>query len=113
MNFVPTLPERTRDFEARRSRTHNENAGIRLLRRNALRMPALAPFLAHRWILRAADRRNGHVARHADVAADALANVVDAAFLDLLWQKRIGDRRSRGANHVQYAAPDLIDHRIR
>ena len=79
------------DFETCRTGTHNENAGIRLFRRDAFRMPALPPLFAHRRILRATDRRDRHVAGHADVAADAFADVVYATFLDLLRQKRIGD----------------------
>ena len=42
--------------------------------------------------------------RDADVAADALADVVESALLDLLRQERIGDRRPRGADDVALAA---------
>ena len=48
----------------------------------------------------------------ADVAADAFADVVDAALLDLLRQEGIGDRGPRGADHVEHAAPDLRDHGV-
>src|SRR3546814_21118050 len=48
-------------------------------------------------------RRGDLVAGDADVAADALADVVDAAFLDLLRQEGIGDGRARSADHVHDA----------
>src|ERR1019366_741011 len=80
--------------------------------RYALRMPSLAPLLAHRRVLRAADRRNGHVAAHADVAADALADVVDASLLDLPREERVGDARPRRADEVEHAAAHLVGHRV-
>ena len=76
-------------------------------------MPSLAPLLAHRRILRATDRSARHVAGDADVASDALADIVEASLLDLPWQERIGDARPRRADHVEHAASDLIDHCVR
>ena len=76
-----------------------------------LRMPAPPPLLAHRRVLRAADRRDREVAGHADVAADALADVLEPAFLDLLRQERVGDRRPGRADDVEDAARPP-DHRV-
>src|SRR5690348_18512509 len=67
-------------------------------------MPALAPFLAHGRVLGAADRRHGHVAGDADVAADAFADVVRPSLLDLLRQERIGYRWPRRADEIEHAA---------
>src|SRR5690348_5055599 len=75
-------------------------------------MPSAPPFLARGRIQRAA---HGHAvvpARDTDVAADALADVLLAAALDLHRQKRVGDRRARRTDEVEYAAPDLPDHCI-
>ena len=50
---------------------------------------------------------------HTDIAANALANLVFATFVDFPWQKRIRDRRSGRADKIEYAALDLADHFIR
>jgi hypothetical protein len=76
-------------------------------------MPVAAPLLAHGRVLCAADRRHGHVARDADVAADALADVLDPPLLDLARQEGVGDRGPGGADQVEHAAPDLRDHGVR
>ncbi len=75
-------------------------------------MPAAAPLLAHRRVLRAAHRNAELVARDTDVAADALANVVEPAFLDLARQERIGDRRPCGADEIEHALADERGHVI-
>src|SRR6185312_516938 len=109
---VTTLAQRARGLQPGRTGTYHQHAGRRAGRRDALRVPALAPFLAHGGVLRAADRRDRHVAGDADVAADAFADVVDAAFLDLARQERIGDRRACAADQVQHAAPELRHHGV-
>jgi hypothetical protein len=80
--------------------------------RDDLGVPAAPPFLAHGRVLRAADRARPRVAGDADVAADALADVVETAFLDLVRQERVGDGRARRADQVEHAAPHGRDHRI-
>ena len=76
-------------------------------------MPAAPPLLAHRRVLGAADRRHGEVAGDADVAADALADVLEPALLDLPRQERIGDRGARGADQVEHPVADEPHHRVR
>src|SRR3546814_4176361 len=76
-------------------------------------MPAALPLLAHGRVLGAADRRGHLVAGDADVAADALADVVDAPVLDLLRQEGIGDRGARGADHVHDALLHDAHHGVR
>src|SRR5205809_1066495 len=52
----------------------------------ALRVPTAAVFLARGRVLRADQRRPADLpARDADVAADALADVVEPPLVDLLW----------------------------
>src|SRR6185437_752479 len=75
-------------------------------------MPAAAPFLTHSWILCAAEVGRGIVARHANVAADAFANVVDPSLLDLLREERISDRRPRCTDEIEHAALNLRNHRV-
>ena len=75
-------------------------------------MPALAPLLAHRRVLGAADRRHGEVAGDADVAADAFADVLRTPLLDLPGEERIGDRRTRAADQIDQALPDDRHHSI-
>ena len=91
----------------------DQHAILRLPREDHLRMPAFAPLLAGRRVLRAAHRRDGVVAADADVAADAFANVLEPPFLDLLRQERVGNRGPRRADHVEHAALDLRDHGVR
>ena len=75
-------------------------------------MPALAPLLSHGGVLRAADRRHGEIAGHADIAADAFANVVETTFLDLFRQERIGNRGPRRADHVENALVEQAHHAV-
>ena len=75
-------------------------------------MPAAPPLLAHRRVLGAADRRHRPVAGHADVAADALADVLEPPLLDLQRQERVGDRRAGGADQVEDAVSDEPHHRV-
>ena len=112
VHFVAALAQRARGFQAGRTGADDQHLGGRLARCNALRMPALAPLLAHGRVLRAADRCHRVVARDADVAAYAFTDVIDAAFLDFLRQKGVGNRRPRRADHVQDAAPDLRHHGV-
>ena len=76
-------------------------------------MPAAPPLLAHRRVLRAADGRHRPVAGDAHVAADALADVLEPALLDLPRQERVGDRGARRADQVEHALLDEADHRVR
>ena len=75
-------------------------------------MPALAPLFHEGGILRAARDRHGHVAGDADVAADAFADVLDAALLDFLRQERIGDRGPCAADEIERAGLDHLDHHV-
>ena len=76
-------------------------------------MPTAPPLLAHRRVLGAVDRGGRPVAGDADVAADALADVLGAALLDLQRQERVGDRGTRRADQVDHAIPDQPHHRVR
>src|SRR6185369_7637178 len=92
--------QRHRRLQPGRAGARDQHLDIALAGPDPLRMPAAPPLLAHAWVLRAADRGHGGIARDADVAADALADVLQAALLDLLGQERVGDRRPRGADEV-------------
>ncbi len=77
-------------------------------------MPAAAIFLAGGGVLSADHRRTADLpARDAYVAADADADVVVAAFLDLLRQPGIGNRRTGGADDVGDALGDDLRHFFR
>ena len=75
-------------------------------------VPALAPFLHEGGVLGAAADRTGHIAGHADVAADAFADIFEPALFDLLRQERVGDRGARGPDEIQHAFAHLPHHRI-
>ena len=76
-------------------------------------MPAAPPFLPHGWILGAADGYKLLVPADTDIAADALPDILDAAFTDFVGEKWVGDRRPRRADQVNYPATDGCDHRFR
>ena len=103
---------RVRRRKAGRPGADHQHAGVGFLRRHALGMPALAPFLHEGGVLRAAAERHGHVAGHADVAADAFADVLDAVLVDLLRQEGIGNGRPRRADEVEDALLHLAHHHV-
>ncbi len=77
-------------------------------------MPTPAELLARRRVLRAHEADTALLeAADADVAADALADLVEPPLLDLARQKRIGDRRPRRADDVELSRADRGDHRVR
>src|SRR5258708_1386012 len=76
-------------------------------------MPAAPPLFSCGGVLSAADRHTVVPARDTDIAADALANILLAALVDLLRQKRIGDRGARPTDQIQDAAFDLRNHAVR
>src|ERR1700722_4852532 len=78
--------------------------------REFLGMPATAIFLADGHVLGAHDLPALLKLRHANVAADALADVLHPAFRNLGRQERIGDRRAGGADDVQHAGAYQSDH---
>src|ERR1044072_8528393 len=51
-------------------------------------------------------------ARDADVAADALADVVEPALVDLHREERVGDGRAAGGDDVKCAVVDRLDHEV-
>jgi hypothetical protein len=112
-HVIAALPERTRRFQSGGTGADDQHPCLGFLRPNELGMPAAAPFLAHRGVLGAAAGRHGHVAGDADVAADAFADVLDPAFLDLLREEGIGDRGPRRADEIQQALADLPHHLVR
>ena len=75
-----------------------------------LGMPASAVLLAGGRVLRAADVAARVARDDAHVAADALADLVQPALLDLLRQERVGDRRPGGADDVRHAASGRLGH---
>ncbi len=112
-DLVAPLAERHRCLEPRRASADDEHPRVRSRGAKSLGMPAAPPLLAHRRILGAADRRHRPVARDADVAADALADVLEPPLLDLQRQERVGDRGTRRADQVDHAVPDQPHHRVR
>src|SRR5262245_56120622 len=77
-----------------------------------LGVPAAPELFASRRILGACDPIAALHTAHADVAADALDNVVDPSLPDLAGQIGIGDRRPRTSNEVPDARPDDLYHHV-
>jgi hypothetical protein len=75
-------------------------------------MPPAAIFLADGDVLRAHDLTALPELGHADVAADALADVLDAPFRDLGRQEWVGDRRTRRADDVEHAGAQRALQRV-
>src|ERR1700683_5179825 len=112
-DLIAAPPERERTLKTGRSRSHDQNRGIAAGGGDALGMPSAAPLLPDGRVLRAAHRDTIVPAGDADVAADAFADVLLAALVDLQRQEGIGDGGSRGADQIEHAAPDLTDHGVR
>ena len=91
-----------RALKARRAAAHNQHCRIARRGLEALRVPAAPPFLADRRVLRATHRHAVMPARDADVAADALADVLLPALVDLARQKRIGNGRPRRTDEIEH-----------
>ena len=107
------LGEHDRALEPGRPGAHHEHVAIGVGGAlEALGMPAAAVLLARRRVLRAAQVAAAVGQRVAGVAADAGADLVVAALLDLERQERIGDRRARGADQVPDAALDHVGHHV-
>ena len=102
--------ERQRALQTGRAGTHDQHRLATLASRHPLGMPAAAPLLHDGRVLRAPHGGEAVLAGHADVAADALADLVEAALLDLLGQERVGDGRARRADEVDDAPPHLREH---
>ena len=111
MHVVAALAEHARTLHAGGPGTdHEDRARIRRLL-ELLRVPA-APILFHRGgVLGADERRPADLpARNAHVAADALADVVEAAFLDLIGQEGVRNRGPGGADDVRLAGGNDLCH---
>src|SRR5262249_15889658 len=107
---IAPLSQRTGTFEPRPSRSYHQNARIASFLAHSLPAPPPTPFLTHGRVLGAANGRHHEIPADADIASDAFANVLDAAFLYLSGQKRVGDRGSRSADQVEQSLPDLTHH---
>ena len=112
-HLVAAARQRDRALEPGRAAADDQDGGIAGRRRESFGVPVPAPFFAGGRVLRAAHRDAVVPAGDADVAADALANLVFAALVDLARQKRVGDGRTRAADKIQDAAFDLRHHDVR
>ena len=111
MDHIAALHQHARGLASRRPGADHKNGFVGLRRRELLGVPAAAVFLARGCVLGADHRRAADLpARDADVAADAGPHVVEAAFLDLLRQERVRDRRAGAADYVQFAVADDLGH---
>ena len=108
----PAPRERQRALHAGRAATDHERVEAGPELRKPLRMPAAAVLLACGRVLGAADVAAAVGLGDAHVAADALADLVDASLVDLARQERVGDRGPGGADQIPHAAADDLGHQI-
>ena len=114
VNGIAALHQHAGALGARRAGADHQYGVLGGALREFLRVPAAAIFLAGGGVLRANHRRPADFpARNAYIAADADADVVVAAFLDLLRQPGIGDRGARRADDVGDALGDDLGHLLR
>ncbi len=111
-HLVAAPPQHHGRLESGRTGAHHQDALVGMAPPDALRVPAAAPFLAHRRVLGTADDGRCMVARHADIAADALADVLDPALVDLARQEGIGDGRARRADEVEHTLAHHAHHGV-
>jgi hypothetical protein len=112
LDLVAAAAEDECAFEAGGTGADHGDAARRGRRLHPLRMPAAAVFLQRRRILRADDRDVALEAGDALVAADALADVVEPAFVDLVRQEGIGDRGTGAADDVALPAAQHAHHLV-
>ncbi len=114
MHGVAAFHQHPGALGAGRSGADHQDGVVGAALRKFLRMPAAPIFLARGGVLRADHRRAADFpARNAHVAADADADVVVAAFLDLLRQPGIGDGRPCRADDVGDALGHDLGHLFR
>src|SRR6202163_2501744 len=113
VHHIAALAQNARALHARGSAAHHQNRAGPGGLREFFRMPAAPVFLADGHVLRAHDLAALLEFRHADIAADALADVLEPGFGDLGRQERISDRGARGADDVEHARTDQTDHVVR
>src|SRR5579872_6251652 len=78
------------------------------------RMPATTVFLTKSRVLGADDPHAPLVEeRSTYVAPNALANLIEPAFLDLLREERVRDRRTSRTNDVDKTRSNHFDHHVR
>ena len=109
---MPAPSERQRGFQTGRAAADDQHLSPVGKHRHTLGVPAPAPFLGDRRVLGAAHDHACVFDRHTDVAADALADVLDPPLTDLVGQEGIGDRRPGAADDIEHPAPQLADHGI-
>ena len=99
------LAEHHRALHPGRPRADHEHVVVGVLGAvELLGVPSAAVLLAGRRVLGANERRAADLPpRDADVAADALADVLEATLVDLLRQERIRDRRAARGDDVELA----------
>src|SRR5262245_27868287 len=110
-----TLCEHHRAFHSSRPGADDEYV-VFVVRRliEPLRMPAAPVLFARGRVLRTPDRWPALLPpRYADVARDALSDVIEAAFLDLPREERVGDRGSRCPDDVALPGVDRLEHHVR
>ncbi|MPL80185.1 hypothetical protein SDC9_26081 [bioreactor metagenome] len=111
-HVIAAQGERAGSFQPGRPRADDQHVAAVALRVHLLGVPTLAPFFHEGRVLRAAADAHRHVAGDADVAADAFADVLDPAFLDLLRQEGIGDRGPGAADEIEHTLPHQPRHHI-
>ena len=112
--LVAALAEHHGRLQASRSRADHQYGGVAVRGRGVvLGVPASPVLLAGGRVLGAPDGRAADLpARHADVAPDALPDVIEAALLDLAGEERIRDRRAGRPDDVALARRDGLDHHV-
>src|SRR5919202_303549 len=108
------LAQDHRALHAGRPGANDEHVVVRVLRpREDLRVPAAPILFAGGRVLGADDGRAADLpARDANVAADALADVVESPLIDLPRQPWVGDGRAAGGDDVELARLDGLDHQV-
>ena len=109
---VSPLPQRHRGLEARRTAAHHEHRLVGMAGPVDLRVPPSPPLLAHRGVLGAADGRHREIARDADVAADALSDLIGPSLGDLGRQEWVGDGGAGCSDEVDHSLAHHSGHGV-
>ena len=112
-HVVPALAQGNGCFEPSRPGPDDEHRLVGALLRDLLWMPAAPPLLPHGRVLSAANRVVHLIACVADVAADALADLVFSAFIDLVRQEGVGNGGASASDQVDNTLIHHAQHAVR
>src|SRR5271168_4761398 len=112
VNDVPAVTQNSSALHAGGAPAHHQYTARGGGFGEVFRMPPAAIFFADGDILGAHDLAALLKLRHANIAADTLADILHSPFRDLRRQKGIRNRRARAADDIEHTGANELSHFI-